>query len=224
MIGKALFRTAGMAAIAIGAAALPAPAAAQLFLKTPDFRAGPIEGSDPLVGVPMPGATPTEYRAHLLWNIRAGLNVSALQCQFSPFLRTVPNYNGLLAHHSGELATAYTTLNAYFKRMDKVRGQKMFDDYSTITYNNWSTFQGQLGFCQTAASILREALLTPKGGLTQLGERRLRELRNSLLPNGEAALQYHPFAIRLPTLPPLEATCYNKKDQLVRRCGGTAKG
>jgi hypothetical protein len=73
--------------------------------------------SDPLVGLPIPGATPAEHRANLLWNMRAGLNVAALQCQFSPYLRAVDNYNGILAHHSEELASAYTTLNAYFKRV-----------------------------------------------------------------------------------------------------------
>ena len=29
----------------------------------------------------------------------------------------------------------------------------MFDDYTTITYNNWSTLQAQQGFCQAAASV-----------------------------------------------------------------------
>ena len=40
-----------------------------------------------------PAPRPAEYRAHLLWNLRSGLNVAALQCQFSPYLRTVDNYN-----------------------------------------------------------------------------------------------------------------------------------
>ena len=57
-----------------------------------------------MVGLPLPGATPAEYRAHLLWNLRSGLNVAALQCQFSPYLRAVDNYNALLAHHARELA------------------------------------------------------------------------------------------------------------------------
>ena len=65
----------------------------------------------------LPGATPAEYRANLLWNLRAGLNVAALQCQFSDYLRAVPNYIGLLAHHSVELASVFTTLNGCFKRV-----------------------------------------------------------------------------------------------------------
>ena len=51
---------------AILAAAMPAAGGAQLFVNDPPFQKGPIEGSDPIVGLPIPGATPAEYRAHLL--------------------------------------------------------------------------------------------------------------------------------------------------------------
>ena len=66
-----------LVAAALACFVAPVPAAAQLFLANPDFRPGPIEGSDPLVGLPLPGATPQEYAAHLVWNLRAGLNVAA---------------------------------------------------------------------------------------------------------------------------------------------------
>src|ERR1700710_2155053 len=119
--------TIALAGLAALLAAVPAAAPAQLFATAPVFATGPIEGSDPLVGLPIPGATPAEYRAHLLWNLRAGLNVAALQCQFSTYLRVVPNYNGILAHHNVELAAAYTAINNYFKRVyGAVKGQKLF--------------------------------------------------------------------------------------------------
>ena len=171
------------AAFALGlsvAVAAPNAASAQLFLYDPDFRPGPIEPSDPLVGVAIPGATPAEYRAHLIWNLRSGLNVAALQCQFSPYLRTVDNYNALLAHHSRELAAAYQSLEGYFRRVHGRTGPRRFDDYSTQTYNNFSALQAQLGFCQTAGRITKEALARRKGELHQLASARMRELRNSL--------------------------------------------
>jgi hypothetical protein len=177
MIGS--IRT-GLKALAALWLAMPAAAGAQLFLTDPGFRSGPIEPSDPLVGLPMPGATPAEYRAHLLWNMRSGLNVAALQCQFSPYLRTVGNYNAILAHHSRELATAYTTLEGYFRRVAGRNGPRQFDQYSTQTYNGFSTLQAQLGFCQTASHISKEALTTPRGGFTDLAIARMREFRASL--------------------------------------------
>ena len=101
-------------AIAVAAAA---PASAQIFLYDPPFQSGAITPGDPLIGIAMPGATPAEARASMLWNLRSGLNVAALQCQFSPYLRTVDNYNGILAHHSRELASAYRALEGYFRRV-----------------------------------------------------------------------------------------------------------
>jgi hypothetical protein len=215
-------RTAAVAAAAFAGVAGQQMASAQLFVYDPEYQRGPIEGSDPLVGLPLPGATPAEYRAHLLWNMRVGLNLAALQCQFSPYLRTVDNYNGILAHHSKEFAEAYTVLNAYFKRVQGAKGQKAFDDYNTITYNNFSTLQAQYGFCQTAAAIAKEALARPKGQFHVTAQNRMRELRGSLVPVYDRLTVYNPHQIRMPQLPELREECFDKKNRLRKRCGGAA--
>jgi hypothetical protein len=213
-------RTAWIAAALIAGSTAPETASAQFYLTRPDMKAGPIEPNDPLVGLPIPGATPAEYRANLLWNFRAGLNVAALQCQFSPFLRAAPNYNALLAHHSEELANAYTTINAYFKRRDgAVQGPKAFDEYSTQTYNNFSTLQAQLGFCQTAADIMKSALATPKGQLVNFAMQRMRELRNSLIPVVDpSTAPNNPYAITLQPIPSMADQCWDKRDDLKPEC------
>jgi hypothetical protein len=207
------------AVAALAALAVPQAAAAQLFLNDPVFAKGPIQGSDALVGLPIPGATAAEQRAHLIWNLRSGLNVAALQCQFSPLLRAVDNYNGLLAHHSKELASAYTTLNGYFKRVQGAKaGQKAFDDYSTITYNNFSTLYAQLGFCQTAGSIAKDALFAPKGELHMVAERRMRELRGSLIPVVDRVGTFNPNVVRLARVSPYDPSCFDKKGRLSKKC------
>ena len=220
--GKRAARIAALTAAAAAGLAAPNAAGAQLFVNNPEFKTGPIEGSDPLVGLPIAGATPAEYRAHLLWNLRAGLNVAALQCQFSPYLRAVDNYNGILAHHAEELAGAYTALNGYFKRTQGAKGQKAFDDYTTITYNNFSTLQAQYGFCQTASSIAKEALTRPKGQFYVTAQNRMRELRSSLVPAYDRGLTYNPYQIKMPAMPELREECFDKKNRLRKRCGGTA--
>ena len=118
----------------------------------------------------------------MIWNLRSGLNVAALQCQFSPFLRTVSNSNALIAHHNRELAAAYTTLEGYFRRVNGRTGPREFDLYSTRTYNGFSSGNAQLGFCQTASRIGKEALAIPKGQFGQLAANRMREFRGSLIP------------------------------------------
>jgi hypothetical protein len=209
-----------IAALMAASAVFAAPASAQLFLTDPDFKPGPISGEDPLVGLPLPGATPQEYAAHLVWNVRAGLNVAALQCQFSPYLRTVGNYNGLLAHHSKELMDAYKTVGNYFKRKHGAReGQILFDNYSTVTYNNFSTLHAQVGFCQTASDIAKEALARPKGQFHLTAQARIRELRNSLIPAHDTfRLPYYAQMLTLAPLPPLDDKCWDKKNSLKKKC------
>jgi hypothetical protein len=214
------FGAALWAAAALAGLSAPQEASAQLFLTQPDFKPGPIDPSDPLVGLPIPGATPAEYRANLLWNFRAGLNVAALQCQFSPFLRVVQNYNGILAHHSEELAAAYTVINNYFKRVNgPAKATKAFDDYSTITYNNFSTLQAQLGFCETASNIAKAALAAPKGHLIDVATQRMRELRNSLIAVVDPSnAPNNPYAVPLPPIPALTDQCWDKNNQLKPSC------
>jgi hypothetical protein len=205
---------AGLAAAA--GLAMASPASAQLFLYEPGIQSGPIEASDPLVGIRLADATSAESRAHLLWNLRSGLNVAALQCQFSPSLRAVDTYNAILAHHSRELSAAYQALEGYFRRIHGRTGPREFDEYSTQTYNNFSTLQAQLGFCQTAARIAKDALRTPKGDLHQLAAARMRELRGSLTP------VYDTFAFnRMPiqlAAPVLVRNCENLKRRERRAC------
>ncbi|HEY0014241.1 MAG TPA: hypothetical protein VGB79_15465 [Allosphingosinicella sp.] len=215
----------GAALAALAAAAMAQPASAQIYLYEPDLRRGPIDAADPLVGIPLPGATAAESRASLIWNLRSGLNVAALQCQFSAYLRAVPNYNAFLAHHSTELATAYTVLSGYFRRVHgPVQGPRRFDDYSTQTYNNFSTLQAQMGFCQTATNITKEALALRKGELGQLAAARMRELRNSLVPVLDVPQTAMARAV-LPTgVPLLNLTdpCAGLRGKRLRRCNGTA--
>jgi len=204
--------------MAIGSAG---PAFAYLFWVQPNFQGEPVKGDEPGIGMPLPKATPAELRAHMLWNMRAGLNVAALQCQFSPILLTVPNYNDLLAKNADELNQAYKMLGAYFKRTGGKAWQKAFDQYTTRTYNGFSTMHAQLGFCETASLIGRDARKLGRGNLTQLAINRMREFRNSLVPTGDMinARRW----ISVPIQPPsMSKDCWDKKGLLKARCASVS--
>ena len=133
--------------------------------------------------VAMREMTPAETRAHQIWSLRAALNVAALQCQFSPFLRTVKNYNQMLPHHAAELASALKTMNSHFVRLDGVRtARQTFDQYTTRTYNSFSTLEAQLSFCQKASDIGWEAIGAKKGSYADLAAARLSEVRTAMIP------------------------------------------
>ena len=129
----------------------------------------------------LPGLNGKEELADKIWTLRAGLNVAALQCQFSPFLATVPTYNALLRQHSDELADSFKTMTGYFVRSKGPKiGQRAFDTYATRTNQSWATFDAQYSFCNAAALVGRRALATPKGKFGEFAEVELAQLRTSL--------------------------------------------
>ena len=212
------FRWLGAAAAAVMAISQAGPASAYLFWVQPNFQGGPVTGDEPGIGVPMPNATPAELRAHMLWNMRAGLNVAALQCQFSPILLTVPNYNDLLAKNAVELNTAYKALGSYFKRTGGKTWQKTFDQYTTRTYNGFSTMYAQLGFCETASAIGRDARKLGRGHLTEVAVNRMREFRNSLIPTGDMIHARRTIYIADVQPPSMIKQCWDRKHRLKTQC------
>jgi hypothetical protein len=212
--------------MAIGTAAIgalfmfAAPAQAQGYWVPPDFSGLPLSGYEPGMGVALPNATEAEQKAAIVWNMRAGLNVAALQCAFEPTLRTMQNYNALLSDHNAELTSAFNALAAYFKRVNKTAaaGQKALDTFGTRTYSGFSTVRAQVGFCYASSRIGRIALFTPKGRFFTMAKDHLRELRNSLTAQGEQQFR-HRLPYRLAPLPNFgEERCW-KKSAYINSCG-----
>ncbi len=196
-----------------------AQAQAQLHWEPTDLSGSPITGAEPDVGVGLAGATPAELQAGLLWQLRAALNVAALQCDFAPTLLTTSNYNHMLAQHKAELESAFATVSGYFARtIGGKPGQTAFDQYGTRTYSFFSTVQAQRTFCEVAGSVGRDALFTPRGTLHQVARNRLAELKRALVPAPDRAFIY-PGYDYVAVLPPLTAACW-RKGQLTKQCAG----
>ncbi|MGE0775078.1 MAG: hypothetical protein AB7G25_12415 [Sphingomonadaceae bacterium] len=190
---------------------------AYLYWVKPNFNGGAVTGNEPGIVLPLANARPAEVQANLVWGLRAALNVAALQCQFSPPLMTVRNYNTILSQHGTELAQAYKALDGYFKRTTKGKYQRAFDTHSTRTYNGFSTMHAQIGFCETAGKIGRLALSTPRGRLHELAKSHMQEIRNSLVPVGDRFFSVR-TALPAPNLPPLDDRCWDKRGNLKRKC------
>lgn len=157
--------------------------------------------------------TPAETRAHQVWSLRAALNVAALQCQFSPFLRTVKNYNQILPHHSAELAAALKTINAHFVRHDGAKtARQTFDQYTTRTYNSFSTLEAQRTFCQKASDVGWEVLDAKKGGYSDLAAARLPEIRQAMMPTVNPLLL---VKLGWVDVPPIVNPCLDRKGRQI---------
>jgi hypothetical protein len=211
-------------AVALAAVFLPISVQAQIYLKGPDLAGPPLLTPELGYGIPMPGANTAEQKAALVWNMRSGLNVAALQCGFEPSLRVLENYNAMLTNHRDELQASFNSLSSYFKRTNKTvkGGQKALDTYGTRTYSSFSAVGGQLNFCSAAGRISNRALFTPRGQLATLAQERLRELYNGVKSKaGEQQFGRARFLV-YPLYPNLDARCW-KKNKYVMKCGmGTA--
>jgi hypothetical protein len=207
----------------IGAALLlgqTVPASAQIFWKSPDFSGPPVLTLEPGFGPTLPGASPAEERAALVWNLRSALNIAALQCAFEPTARTLENYNAILGDHSKELNAAYAVLAAYYKRTTKTpkAAQAALDVFGTRTISAYSTVRGQLGFCETAGKIGRTALFAPKGNFGTVATERLRTLKNSLKTAGDQQFTMSYIPPNIGRLPNLNPACWDKKGRYKMAC------
>ncbi|HUD94346.1 hypothetical protein [Sphingobium sp.] len=194
------------------------PAAAQFYWSPPDMSAPPLTDEAAATALGLPGATAAEVKAGLAWNMRAALNVAALQCQFEPTLLTVGNYNAMIAHHDAELDAAQATILGYFQRTaGKGRpGQSAADMYNTRIYSGYSTVQAQKGFCQEAAEVGRQAIFADRGTLNEVGRRGLPSIKKALVLAGEQfyGTPGYDYVVALPSFDP---KCW-KKDVLQPVC------
>lgn len=95
-------------------------------------------------------ASTTDLEA--IWDMRAALNVAALQCQSDMMLALPDRYNTFLRLHEQELKRVYTSL------VSKRGGQAKFDRINTQTYNRFATIKQKVAFCNKAADISIEAM------------------------------------------------------------------
>jgi hypothetical protein len=197
-----------------------APANAQLFWQSPDFRGPPLVPGDTDVGIVLPGATLAEERANWAWQLRAALNVAKLQCKFDPTLQASDMYDGVSINHLTEFNNAYQTLRRYFERVSKTprAAQQALDQYGTKTYSGYSTVRSQLEFCQTATRVGKAANFAARGSFTLFAAERLREVRNALSPRGEQFFRPTRFAFTS-TMPSFDRACWDRRNRYVARCG-----
>ena len=168
--------------------------------------------------VAMRQMTPAEEAANRAWNLRAALNVAALQCQFSPFLRSVANYNEMLRHHAAELDKVRLTLVSHFKRHDGKAGATAFDQYTTRTYSSYSTLDAQLSFCDAAATAAFGALSAPKNGFAAAAERLLPAVRASLSMSWKDPRFIPGTQLSAVPLPAINPACMKKNGKVNERC------
>lgn len=168
--------------------------------------------------IELPGLTPAEATANAIWSLRGAMNVAALQCQFSPFLRIVPRYNSMIRQHAQELERARAALGRYFVRKNGSArgGANAFDHYNTVMFQSYSTLDAQYSFCDRAAIAGRDALVQPVGRLGQIAVGEVAALRTSLTPLIEQFVT--PVQVPIAGIALPELGCFDKRGRPKARC------
>lgn len=212
---RTMFVWAALPALLLAVAADAAPRKAKAKGKRPSRPAvklvpKPVAPALPTTpGIMVPKAvtltkpTPAEAKAHAVWTLRAALNVAALQCQYSPFLRSVDNYNQMLRKHGEELTAAQSMLARHFTRTVKRGGMAAFDRYNTRSYNSFSTLDAQYNFCWAAAQAGLAVKMANVGNMAAVAEASVPQLRAALAYVPPAAGLVVPV-VAMPTFGPLE--------------------
>jgi hypothetical protein len=169
------------------------------------FLSAGLSAASAAAAPPLEGLQPKELTADQVWTMRAGLNVAALQCQFSPFLMMASYYNSILRQHSDEFTDAFNTMNRYFERIKgKKIGPRAFDTYATRSNQSFATFDAQYAFCDAAAALARKALAVRKGQFGAFSAANLPELRASLTNTAQfVSLRQMDWTGFPPPVPPL---------------------
>ena len=219
------------AACLLAAVSVPSAAFAQSYIVPPVYTGEPVTGAEAGLGLPLPGATPEELSAALVWGLRSGLNVAALQCSHSAFYDTTDNYNAMLADQRSDLADAYQTLTGYFARTSgsavPAKGKKgaslgkgamnALNQYDTRSYNGWSTLYAQRGFCHQAAMLGKELRFVPRGGMLAFAQANMRAFRNSLTFVGDPLWGVRGLYVPLPEIR-YPDDCYDKNGVVKAKC------
>jgi len=145
--------------------------------------------------VVLEGLSPADATVARVWSLRIGLNVAALQCQFSPYLRTRERYNGILVQHAKELEGARSALDRYYRR-NATQNQALgnFDRLNTRLSQSYATFDSMLGFCAAAAEVGRTVSMQPIGKLGLIADEQVKKLRASMTPISDMTLGVQAYA------------------------------
>jgi murein DD-endopeptidase MepM/ murein hydrolase activator NlpD len=121
--------------------------------------------------------TSAEAKAEAVWQMRAALNVAALQCQYDPVLKVVDNYNQFVTRHKSELETARTTVEDHYRRRYGKAWAGQFDRYNTRNYNGFSATRVQVAYCNKMGEVGSRTLTMEAGTLSLYAQTTVPEIR-----------------------------------------------
>jgi hypothetical protein len=103
--------------------------------------------------------------AQTTWNLRAALNVAALNCRDTRYASILPNYQSYLNKHSRELSQTNTAVGREYRADYGSSYRSAQDSYMTRVYNYYALPPTLDDFCQAAIPVVSDAAAVQSGGL-----------------------------------------------------------
>ncbi|WP_164156120.1 hypothetical protein [Sandarakinorhabdus rubra] len=167
--------TLGLAACASNPAPPPPPQVATTAIRP----TAPPAVAEQLISGPDEAAT-----AEMIWALRGGLNVAALQCGNRSLS---DNYNKILKQHRSILNEAYAAEQARYGKQYGKAGIARHDVAMTRLYNRFANLPNRARYCGDAARLSAELLALPSDRLPGVARRALARLDPAAPPIVNAA-------------------------------------
>jgi hypothetical protein len=135
---------------------------------TPVAPAAPPPREEAILDGPGEAAT-----AEMIWSLRGGLNVAALQCGNRSL---ADSYNEILRKHRSILNEAYAAEQARYGRLHGRAGVARHDADMTRLYNRFANLPNRARYCGDAARLAAELLSLPSDRLPAVARRALARL------------------------------------------------
>ena len=152
----------------------PAPVAAI------PYRPIPPNGASPNFMPPMRGADglyPSVNRkispSQIVWNLRSGFNVAALNCNRTEFPTITDGYRAFLRTHARGLTAANRAVDAEFRARYGARFVAPREKYMTEVYNHFALPMTVNDFCKAMLIVSTEAATVPPAQLQAFAARSL---------------------------------------------------
>ena len=173
--GLAFSMMAGLALAACSTSEAPP----QVVAVTPVAPTAPPPREEAILAGPDEAAT-----AEMIWALRGGLNVAALQCGNRSLS---DNYNPILRHHRSILNEAYAAEQARYGKLHGKAGMARHDVAMTRLYNRFANLPNRARYCGDAARLSAELLALPSERLPAVARRALARLDAGAVPSVSAA-------------------------------------
>ena len=115
----------------------------------------------------------------VVWNLRAGWNVAALNCLAPRYKPILDGYKAFLKDNAKHLSSVNRQLDREYRKDFGLRATKMREEFMTQVYNYFALPPARSYFCGAALEMSEQALASPPGDIDAFAQAELPKLEGA---------------------------------------------